>query len=191
MSCASVAPSSPAGAYAPFGCAMTWRHLTSGSRPCQPRLPKMGSSSRKTSYGHWRKPERRSRRTGKSKPSTRAIWGASTPITLAISRALAAFTSRPSLTAIARPSWNPRFSAENRAHLVNFFAAVAPIRAVHGCSYGQLMIAWSLSNVDVALCGARTPAQAQDNAGAGAIDLAPAELHAISAAAHTHLHTIV
>ena len=86
---------------------------------------------------------------------------------------------------------NPRFSAENRAHLVNFFAAVAPIRAVHGCSYSQLMIAWSLSNVDVALCGARTPTQAQDNAGAGAIDLAPAELHAISAAAQTHLHTIV
>jgi methylglyoxal reductase len=86
---------------------------------------------------------------------------------------------------------NPRFSAENRAHLVNFFAAVEHIRAVHGCSYGQLMIAWSLSNVDVALCGARTPAQAQDNAGAGAITLAPGELQAIAAAAQTHLHTIV
>lgn len=86
---------------------------------------------------------------------------------------------------------NPRFSAANRAHLVNFFAAVEPIRAVHGCSYGQLMIAWSLSNVDVALCGARTPAQAQDNAGAGVIELVATELQAIATAAQTHLHTIV
>lgn len=86
---------------------------------------------------------------------------------------------------------NPRFSAENRAQLVNFFAAVEPIRAFHDCSHGQLMIAWCLSNVGVALCGARTPAQAQDNAGAAAIDLSPAELQAISAAAQTHLHTIV
>lgn len=85
---------------------------------------------------------------------------------------------------------NPRFSAENRAHLVNFFAAVEPIRDDHGCSYGQLMIAWSLSNVDVALCGARKPAQAQDNAGAGSIELTPGELQAIAAAAKTHLHTI-
>jgi methylglyoxal reductase len=86
---------------------------------------------------------------------------------------------------------NPRFSAENRVHLVNFFAAVEPIRVFHDCSYGQLMIAWCLSNVGVALCGARTPAQAQDNAGAGAIDLSPSELQAIAAAAQTHLHTIV
>ena len=86
---------------------------------------------------------------------------------------------------------NPRFSAENRAHLVNFFAAVEPIRALHDCSYGQLMIAWCLSNVGVALCGARTPAQAQDNAGAGAIDLSPAELQAVAAAAQIHLQTIV
>ena len=86
---------------------------------------------------------------------------------------------------------NPRFSAENRAQLVNFFAAVEAIRAFHDCSYGQLMIAWCLSNVGVALCGARTPAQAQDNAGAGAIDLSPAELQAVAAAAQTHLQTIV
>jgi len=86
---------------------------------------------------------------------------------------------------------NPRFSAENRAHLVNFFADVEPIRAFHDCSHGQLMIAWCLSNVGVALCGARTPAQAQDNAGAAAIDLSPAELQAVAAAAQTHLQTIV
>ena len=86
---------------------------------------------------------------------------------------------------------NPRFSAENRAQLVNFFAAVEPIRAFHDCSHGQLMIAWCLSNVGVALCGARTPAQAQDNAGAAAIDLSPAELQAVAAAAQTHLQTIV
>lgn len=86
---------------------------------------------------------------------------------------------------------NPRFSAANRKHLVDFFAAVEPLRAQHACSYGQLMIAWSLSRVDVALCGARQPAQARDNAGAGAITLSSAELQAIAAAAQTHLHTIV
>ncbi len=86
---------------------------------------------------------------------------------------------------------NPRFSPKNRAHLVNFFAAVEPIRARYGCSFGQMMIAWSLSSVDVALCGARTSAQAIDNAGAGGIALTPEELQAISAAAQTHLHTIV
>lgn len=86
---------------------------------------------------------------------------------------------------------NPRFNPENRAHLADFFNAVESIREYHGCSYGQLMIAWSLSHVDVALCGARTPAQAQDNAGAGSIELTLDELQAISAAASTHLHTIV
>lgn len=85
---------------------------------------------------------------------------------------------------------NPRFHPENRARLVDFFTAVEPIRAGHSCSYGQLMIAWSLSRVDIALCGARTPLQARDNAGAGSINLTPGELQAISAAAGTHLHTI-
>ncbi len=86
---------------------------------------------------------------------------------------------------------NLRFSPENRASLVNFFGAIEPLRDKHNCSYGQLMIAWSLSNVDVALCGARKPAQAQDNAGAGSIELTPGDQQAIAEAAKTHLHTIV
>ena len=57
------------------------------------------------------KPERKSRHTGKSKPSTQAIWDARTPTTLETSKGLGAFTSRPSLTAIARQSWSSSMTA--------------------------------------------------------------------------------
>lgn len=86
---------------------------------------------------------------------------------------------------------NPRFSAANRQLLVQFFQAIEPIRQTHGCSFGQLMIAWSLCKVDFALCGARNPAQAVDNAGAGRLTLSASELQAIADAAQTHLSTIV
>lgn len=86
---------------------------------------------------------------------------------------------------------NPRFSSENRARLSEFFAAVEPIRAYHRCSFGQLMIAWSLSKVDIALCGARKPSQAKDNAGAGSIELSQTELQSIATAAQAHLATFV
>ncbi|MDH4450663.1 MAG: aldo/keto reductase [Rhodoferax sp.] len=85
---------------------------------------------------------------------------------------------------------NPRFSPANRERLAAFFQAIEPIRAAHGCSFGQLMIAWSLSRIDLALCGARKPAQAQDNAGAGALELAAHDLERITTEAARHLTTI-
>ncbi|OGB78185.1 MAG: aldo/keto reductase, partial [Burkholderiales bacterium RIFCSPLOWO2_12_FULL_67_210] len=67
---------------------------------------------------------------------------------------------------------NPRFSAASRARLKAFFEELEPVRQPLGCSFGQLMIAWTLArgSVSVALCGARVRPQAIENAAAGALD---------------------
>lgn len=84
---------------------------------------------------------------------------------------------------------NPRFSAANRARLKAFFDELEPVRRPLGCSFGQLMIAWTLAsgNVSVALCGARTRAQATENATAGALDLPEEAVLRIDTAAARHL----
>ncbi|MNT87813.1 Aldo/keto reductase family protein [compost metagenome] len=73
-----------------------------------------------------------------------------------------------------------------------FFDALAPVRQQLDCSYAQLMIAWTTRNggVSTALCGARTPAQAIQNAGAADLKLDTAALAAIDAAAARHLATL-
>lgn len=86
---------------------------------------------------------------------------------------------------------NPRFSSENRSLMSQFFTAIDPIREIHRCSFSQLMIAWSLSNVDLALCGARNAEQAKQNAGTGQIVLSESDIDAISTQAIKHLNTIV
>lgn len=85
---------------------------------------------------------------------------------------------------------NPRFNATGQARLTAFFKAIEPLRQAHGCTFGQLLVAWALSKVDVALCGARNPAQAIENAGAGTIELNPGELQQIAAAADQHLDSL-
>jgi aryl-alcohol dehydrogenase-like predicted oxidoreductase len=52
----------------------------------------------------------------------------------------------------------------------------------HGCTVGQLAIAWTLAHpaVDVAIVGARTPAQIEQNAPAAEIHLTPADLEQIN-----------
>ncbi|MET0208178.1 MAG: aldo/keto reductase [Burkholderiaceae bacterium] len=84
---------------------------------------------------------------------------------------------------------NPRFSAANRAALQAFFDTIEPVRARLGCSFSQLMIAWTIArgDVSVALCGARTPLQAIENAGAGEVEVGSDELALIDAAAKRHL----
>ncbi len=84
---------------------------------------------------------------------------------------------------------NPRFSFENRAALQSFFSELAPLRESLGCSFSQLLIAWTFLHgaVDVALCGARNPAQAIDNAAAGRLNLSEAQCAAIDAARGRHL----
>jgi aryl-alcohol dehydrogenase-like predicted oxidoreductase len=84
---------------------------------------------------------------------------------------------------------NPRFSEANRSKLKAFFEELEPVRARLGCSFGQLMIAWTIARgtVSVALCGARVRQQAIENAGAGAVDLGDEALRQIDAAAKRHL----
>ncbi|CAB3624978.1 aldo/keto reductase [Achromobacter pestifer] len=87
---------------------------------------------------------------------------------------------------------NPRFSTANRLRLSAFFEALTPVRQRLDCSYAQLMIAWTTraGGVSTALCGARTPAQAIQNAGAARVTLDPAALAAIDAAARHHLASL-
>lgn len=79
---------------------------------------------------------------------------------------------------------NPRFSVANRMKAMEFSNAIRPVADRHGASIAQTVIAWTLMQpgITFALCGARNPAQALDNAGAGAIRLGPDDLSAIDAA---------
>ena len=87
---------------------------------------------------------------------------------------------------------NPRFSAENRQRAADFAAALMPLAQQHGASIAQMVIAWTLSQpgITFALCGARDPAQALDNAGAARLRLAAEDLARIEAARLTHLVAI-
>ncbi len=87
---------------------------------------------------------------------------------------------------------NPRFSAENRQRAGDFAATLMPLAQEHGASIAQLVIAWTLSQpgITFALCGARDPAQALDNAGAARLRLGGEDLARIEAARQTHLAAI-
>ena len=67
--------------------------------------------------------------------------------------------------------------------------AIAPITAKHGASMAQIMIAWTLAQpgITFALCGARNPEQAIENARAGEIHLDADDLATLDAALATHL----
>jgi aryl-alcohol dehydrogenase-like predicted oxidoreductase len=83
---------------------------------------------------------------------------------------------------------DPRFSPENRRRAVAFAAAVRPIADALGATVAELVIAWTIRQpgITFALCGARNPGQARENARAGAIRLGEAERAAIDAAAARH-----
>lgn len=79
---------------------------------------------------------------------------------------------------------NPRFSVANRQKAKDFSEAIRPVAELHGASVAQVVIAWTLAQpgVTFALCGARNPAQALDNARAGTLRLSADDLKAIDAA---------
>ncbi|MBN8954906.1 MULTISPECIES: aldo/keto reductase [unclassified Rhizobium] len=79
---------------------------------------------------------------------------------------------------------NPRFSVDNRRKVLAFAEALRPLAEQHSASVAQTVIAWTLAQpgVTFALCGARNPAQALDNARAGTLRLGAEELAAIDAA---------
>ncbi len=84
---------------------------------------------------------------------------------------------------------NPRFSVENRTRVAHFAEAIGPVAEGHGATIAQIVIAWTLAQpgVTFALCGARNPAQAIDNARAGEIRLSPDDLNIIDHAITTWL----
>jgi methylglyoxal reductase len=79
---------------------------------------------------------------------------------------------------------NPRFSVANRQKVASFADAIRPIAEAHGATIAQVVIAWTLAQpgVTFALCGARNPAQAKDNARAGTIELSREETSTIDTA---------
>lgn len=79
---------------------------------------------------------------------------------------------------------NPRFSVANRQKARDFSDAIRPVAERHGASIAQVVIAWTLAQpgVTFALCGARNPEQALDNARASTLRLPAEDLGAINAA---------
>jgi methylglyoxal reductase len=84
---------------------------------------------------------------------------------------------------------NPRFSIANREKVARLMREIAPIAAAHGASNAQIVIAWTVQQpgITFALCGARNPDQAKENAEAARINLSPNEIRTISEAATQHL----
>jgi methylglyoxal reductase len=87
---------------------------------------------------------------------------------------------------------NPRFSVANRQKAKDFSEAIRPVAERHDASIAQAVIAWTLvqPGVTFALCGARNPAQALDNARAGTLRLSTDDLAAINAAISAQLVTM-
>lgn len=84
---------------------------------------------------------------------------------------------------------NPRFSVSNRKKTQAFVTTIRPVAEKHRASIAQTVIAWTLAQpgVTFALCGARNPAQAIDNARAGTIRLDADDQAAIEAAISAEL----
>jgi methylglyoxal reductase len=87
---------------------------------------------------------------------------------------------------------DPRFTQENRQHAASFAQAILPLADKHNASVAQVVIAWTLTQpgITFALCGARDPAQALDNAGAARLRLDADDLAHIEAARTSHLAAI-
>lgn len=79
---------------------------------------------------------------------------------------------------------DPRFMVRRREEIAGMLAKFQPIADGHGITLAQLVIAWTLHQPGLthALCGARNPQQAQENAAAGDVELSSDELAAIDAA---------
>jgi aryl-alcohol dehydrogenase-like predicted oxidoreductase len=87
---------------------------------------------------------------------------------------------------------DPRFSPANRQSVSDFATAVRPVAAAHGATVAQIVVSWTLRQpgISFALCGARNAAQARENALAGRIRLADAELAQIDTAIARHLTNV-
>ncbi len=77
---------------------------------------------------------------------------------------------------------NPRFSDGSITAVNAFLATIEPIARAHAVSLAQLVIAWTLQQPGVthALCGARNPLQARENADAGRVVLTADEVRIVT-----------
>ena len=84
---------------------------------------------------------------------------------------------------------DPHFSQDNRAKTARLMEAIAPMARSRGATASQIVIAWTIQQpgITFALCGARNPAQARENARAAHITLNEAEITTISEAVTRHL----
>ncbi len=75
----------------------------------------------------------------------------------------------------------PWFSRKNRQRVLDMLAKVQPIADTHDATLGQVMINWTFSQPGITstLVGARNEAQVEENAGAAAFTLSPAEMGSI------------
>ncbi len=77
--------------------------------------------------------------------------------------------------------WNPWFKPENRKRIIDLLASWSDLTDKYDCSLAQLTIAWTFGQPGIThvLCGARRTGQAMENAGAGMLELDPADLNRI------------
>jgi aryl-alcohol dehydrogenase-like predicted oxidoreductase len=87
----------------------------------------------------------------------------------------------------------PRFSRENRSKVATLLQEFEPIAERYGLSIPQLVIAWTASQPGVThvLCGARTPAQAEENAAAGRAQLSSDDQQQMTTLIERHATAIV
>lgn len=84
---------------------------------------------------------------------------------------------------------DPRFSTENCARVDRLMQTIRPVAETHAASPAQVVIAWTLAQpgLTFALCGARNPEQARENAAAGHLRLTAAEIAEIDRAIAANL----
>ncbi len=77
--------------------------------------------------------------------------------------------------------WNPWFHPDQRPRVLGLLDRWQDLTAKYACTLAQLAIAWAVSQagVSAALCGARSPDQAMENAAAGDLELAAEDLQRI------------
>ncbi len=75
-------------------------------------------------------------------------------------------------------AWNDWLEPDRRRRVLDLLASWNGLTAAYGCTLSQLVLAWTLAQPGVthALAGGRTPAQVEENARAGELDIAPADL---------------
>jgi len=87
---------------------------------------------------------------------------------------------------------DPRFTPENRVRVDRLMQTIRPIADHHRASPSQVVIAWTLAQpgLTFALCGARNPDQARENAGAGRLNLTETEIEDITRSIDRHLSPV-